>query len=126
MRHNTLAILPRTRVKQYCMSLIGNLEDFPDNSTHSIRRGHLALLIVRRSGRLFVYENCCPHTHKTLDPQGGSLAISGGLLIQCQRHGAEFIADTGECVAGPCRGKALHAIAFTLSGDAIYLDASSD
>jgi len=104
------------------MNLIGNLEDFPDNSTHSIRSGHLALLLVRRAGQLFVYENRCPHTQKTLDPQGGSLATSGGLLIQCQRHAAQFIADTGECVAGPCLGETLKALSFTVSGSAIYLD----
>ena len=108
------------------MRLIGNLEDFHDNSTHSIRRGQLALLIVRRAGQVFVYENRCPHTHKTLDPQGGSLATSGGLLIQCQRHGAQFIADTGECVAGPCLGEALRALGFAVCGSAIYLDNACD
>ena len=107
------------------MRLIGNLEDFHDNSTHSIRRGQLALLIVRRAGQVFVYENRCPHTHKTLDPQGGSLATSGGLLIQCQRHGAQFIADTGECVAGPCLGDTLKALSVTVSGSAVYLGTSS-
>lgn len=106
------------------MSLIGNLEDFPDNSTHSVRSGQLALLIVRRAGQVFVYENRCPHTHKTLDPQGGSLAASGGLLIECQRHAAQFIADTGECVAGPCLGEALNALRYTVHGSAIYLDVS--
>jgi nitrite reductase/ring-hydroxylating ferredoxin subunit len=125
MRHNVLSILPRTRKKQYRMSLIGNLDDFPDNSTHSIRSGQLALLLVRRGGQLFVYENRCPHTHKTLDPQGGSLATSGGLLIQCQRHAAQFIPDTGECVAGPCLGETLKALSFTVRGSAIYLGTSS-
>ncbi len=104
------------------MSRIGNIEDFPDNSTRSIHTGHLALLLVRRAGQLFIYENNCPHTRETLDPLGGSLAISNGLLIQCQRHAAEFIADTGECVAGPCQGEALNAIPFTLSAGDIYLD----
>lgn len=125
MRHNVQRILPRTGKMQYRMSLIGNLEDFPDNSTHSIRCGQLALLLVRRAGLLFVYENRCPHTHKTLDPQGGSLATSGGLLIQCQRHAAQFIADTGECVAGPCLGETLKALSFTVSGSVIYLGTSS-
>lgn len=104
------------------MSLIGNLEDFPENSAHGIQAGALSLLIVRRAGQVFIYENNCPHTRETLDPEGGSLAVSGGLLIQCQRHAAEFIADTGECVAGPCQGESLNPIPFTLSGGAIYLD----
>jgi len=104
------------------MSLIGNLRDFPDNSTRSIKMDHRELLVARRAGQLFIYENNCPHTRETLDPMGGSLATSGGLLIQCQRHAAEFITDTGECVSGPCQGEALNAISFTLSNDDIYLD----
>ncbi|MEZ5572295.1 MAG: Rieske 2Fe-2S domain-containing protein [Halioglobus sp.] len=104
------------------MSRIGHIEDFPDNSTSSFQAGHLALLVVRRAGHLFLYENRCPHTRETLDPQGGSLTTSEGLLIQCQRHAAEFIADTGECVSGPCQGDTLNAIPFTLSGGDIYLD----
>jgi nitrite reductase/ring-hydroxylating ferredoxin subunit len=104
------------------MSLIGNINDFPDNSAHSIHAGHQALVIVRRAGQLFIYQNMCPHTRETLDPEGGSLATEGGLLIQCQRHAAAFVAETGECVAGPCQGETLTAIPFTLSAGDIYLD----
>lgn len=104
------------------MSLIGHLGDFPDNSTRSIQSGDLAVLVVRRAGQLFLYENRCPHTRETLDPDGGSLATEDGLLIECQRHAAQFIAETGECVAGPCPGERLNAIPFTLSEGAIYLD----
>jgi nitrite reductase/ring-hydroxylating ferredoxin subunit len=104
------------------MSLIGHLGDFPDNSTCSIQSGELAVLVVRRAGRLFLYENRCPHTRETLDPAGGSLAAADGFLIECQRHAAQFIADTGECVAGPCLGENLQVIPFTLSDETIYLD----
>jgi nitrite reductase/ring-hydroxylating ferredoxin subunit len=104
------------------MSLIGNIDDFPDNSTKSIDTGQLSLLVVRRGAQLFIYENLCPHTRETLDPQGGSLTTGNGLLIQCQRHAAEFVADSGECVAGPCQGERLNAIPFTLSAGDIYLD----
>ncbi|MCB1705495.1 MAG: Rieske 2Fe-2S domain-containing protein [Halioglobus sp.] len=104
------------------MSLIGNLDDFPDNSAHGIHSGGRALLIVRSNTQLYVYENLCPHTRETLDPEGGSVASSDGLLIQCQRHAANFIAQTGECVGGPCLGESLNPVPFTLSGGDIYLD----
>ncbi len=104
------------------MSRIGNIEDFADNSTSSIRVDYLELLVVKRAGELFLFENKCPHTQDTLDPMGGSVASSDGLLILCQRHAAEFITDTGECVAGPCQGENLNAVAFTLSNGDIYLD----
>lgn len=104
------------------MSLIGNIEEFPSPSTSSREVNGLKLLVVRRAEQLFVYLNNCPHTRETLDPLGDSVASPDGLLIHCQRHGAEFIADSGECVAGPCLGESLTPIAFTLSRGDIYLD----
>lgn len=104
------------------MSLIGNIEDFPDNSANGIVVEHRALLVVRRAGEVYVYENLCPHTRETLDPLGGSVASDDGLLLRCQRHAAEFVSDTGECVAGPCQGERLEPVAFTLSEEDIYLD----
>jgi len=104
------------------MSRIGNIEDFAENSSSSIQVDYLALLVIKRAGQLFLYHNKCPHTQDTLDPMGGSVASDDGLLIHCQRHAAEFITDTGECVAGPCQGESLSAVAFTLSNGDIYLD----
>jgi nitrite reductase/ring-hydroxylating ferredoxin subunit len=104
------------------MSFIGNLSDFADNSTRSIDVDQRALLVARRAGQLFIYENSCPHTRETLDPEGGSVASADGLLLECQRHAAQFVTDTGECVAGPCLGEHLYPVAFTLSGSDIYLD----
>ena len=104
------------------MSLIGNLDDFPDNSTHGLLFEQLSMLVVRHAGQLFIYENNCPHTRETLNPMGGSLTTDNGMLFQCQRHAAQFLPATGECVAGPCQGENLTAIPFTLSGGDIYLD----
>lgn len=104
------------------MSLIGKFEDFPDNSTSSISVDQRALLLVKRAGDLFIYDNRCPHTGESLDPMGGSVASTDGLLIQCQRHAAQFVSDTGECVAGPCQGEQLEIVPFTLSRGDIYLD----
>jgi len=104
------------------MSRIGNIEDFEDNKTTSLQVDYLFLLLLRRGEELFIYENKCPHVLDTMDPQGGSLASPDGLLIHCQRHGAEFLSHTGECVAGPCQGESLNVIAFTLSNGDIYLD----
>jgi nitrite reductase/ring-hydroxylating ferredoxin subunit len=104
------------------MSLICNIADIPDNSTTSVITEGRPLLLVHRAGELFIYDNRCPHTGETLDPQGGSVATANGLLIQCQRHAAEFVSETGECVGGPCQGEQLNPVGFTLSGNDIYLD----
>lgn len=99
-----------------------SIEDYPDNSATGVTVDGRALLLVRRAGAVFLYENNCPHTRETLDPMGGSVSSEDGLLIRCQRHAAEFVSETGECVAGACQGEYLTPVAFTLAGSEVYLD----
>jgi nitrite reductase/ring-hydroxylating ferredoxin subunit len=94
----------------------------PRNSTRSVTVEGRALILVDRGGELYAYENNCPHANETLDPMGGSISSHDGLLLRCQRHAAEFLADTGECVSGPCLGESLTAVAVLAVGGDIYLD----
>jgi nitrite reductase/ring-hydroxylating ferredoxin subunit len=104
------------------MTRICHIDDVEDNSSSSIQVDYLELLVVKAHGQLFLYENICPHAADTLDPLGTSVVSGDGLLIHCQRHGAEFLVDSGQCVAGPCLGEQLRSIPFTLSGGEVYLD----
>ncbi|TXS96437.1 Rieske 2Fe-2S domain-containing protein [Parahaliea maris] len=104
------------------MSRIGHIDDFEDNASASIQVDFHQLLVVKKAGELFLYQNHCPHAGTELDPMGGSVATANGMILVCQHHGAEFLSHTGECVAGPCLGERLQAIPFTLSNGDIYLD----
>lgn len=104
------------------MTRIAHVDDFPDNSSCSVDSERGSLLLVKRGSELYVYDNRCPHTGDSLDPMGGSIANAGALLVTCQRHAAEFVAETGECVAGPCQGEQLTPVPFTLAAGNIYLD----
>jgi nitrite reductase/ring-hydroxylating ferredoxin subunit len=104
------------------MSLIGELTEFSTPGSYGVNVNGRPLLVVNARGEYFVFENRCPHTQETLDPMGGSVASEDGLLLQCQRHAAQFIATTGECVGGPCLGEQLAPVPFTLAPDALYLD----
>ena len=104
------------------MSCIGSLKDFPENGSYSVDTALGPVLLVRHGEELYLYLNSCPHTRETLDPMGGSVAGEDGLLLTCQRHAAQFVTRTGECVGGPCQGDHLQAVPFTLSQGAIYLD----
>jgi nitrite reductase/ring-hydroxylating ferredoxin subunit len=110
------------RDNRKAMSFIGNIEDFENNSATGLDVGPLRLLVLRRDQDIYIYHNSCPHTRESLDPTGGSVASPDGQLIHCQRHAAVFIADTGECVGGPCQGESLTALGFTLSNGDLYLD----
>ena len=68
------------------------------------------VLAVRRAGQVYVYQNRCPHRHVALEWQPDQFLDASASLIQCATHGALFLIETGECVAGPCEGTFLSAV----------------
>jgi len=104
------------------MQRIGKLSAIPNGTSCSLNAGQRQLLAVMRADTLYIYENQCPHSGETLDPMGGSVASGGGLILACQRHGAEFLSDTGQCVAGPCLGDALRGVSYRIENDDILID----
>lgn len=70
----------------------------------------LELLGVRREGRVYLYRNRCPHRGVPLNWQPDTFLDSSASLITCARHGALFLIESGECVAGPCEGESLQAV----------------
>src|SRR5471032_1046837 len=68
------------------------------------------LLAVRREGRVYVYQNRCPHRGIPLEWQPDQFLDPSASLIQCATHGALFLVESGECVAGPCAGQSLTAL----------------
>jgi len=80
------------------------------------------LFAVRKDGRLHAYRNRCPHRGIPLEwPPEQFLDVSAS-LIQCATHGALFLIDSGECVAGPCAGQSLEAIAIHEDDQAIWVE----
>jgi nitrite reductase/ring-hydroxylating ferredoxin subunit len=68
------------------------------------------LLAVRRDAQVYVYVNRCPHRGVPLEWQPDQFLDHSQSLIQCATHGALFLIESGECVAGPCSGQALKAL----------------
>ncbi|WP_217475117.1 Rieske (2Fe-2S) protein [Stutzerimonas stutzeri] len=79
------------------------------------------LLAIRKEGALYVYENRCPHRGIPLEWQADQFLDSSGSLIQCATHGALFLIDSGECVAGPCAGQALRALPVVERDGSVWL-----
>jgi nitrite reductase/ring-hydroxylating ferredoxin subunit len=65
------------------------------------------LLVVRKDGQLHAYRNRCPHRGIPLEWLPAQFLDTSASLIQCATHGALFLIDSGECVAGPCAGQSL-------------------
>jgi nitrite reductase/ring-hydroxylating ferredoxin subunit len=81
----------------------------------------LKLLAIRREGHVFVYYNRCPHRGVPLEWQPDQFLDASASLIQCATHGALFLIENGECVAGPCAGQSLSAIACREDPDGIWV-----
>jgi nitrite reductase/ring-hydroxylating ferredoxin subunit len=60
--------------------------------------------VVRFDGRARAWLNRCQHTAVELDWLPGRFFDDSGLYLICAMHGALYEPDSGECVAGPCRG----------------------
>ncbi len=81
----------------------------------------MPLLGVRRHGQVFIYRNRCPHRGITLNWAPDSFLDDSANLIQCAHHGAQFLIESGECVAGPCAGEWLEALDCLEDSQGIWL-----
>jgi nitrite reductase/ring-hydroxylating ferredoxin subunit len=84
--------------------------ELPEGQSRGFSVAGLALLAVRRNGQAYLYRNRCPHRGIGLEWQPDRFLDSSGSLIQCATHGALFLIESGECVAGPCAGQSLQAL----------------
>ena len=81
----------------------------------------LNLLAVRRDGQVYAYINRCPHRGIALEWRPDDFLDDSGSLIRCATHGALFLIESGECVAGPCEGQALQRLACREDANGIWI-----
>jgi len=70
-----------------------------------------SLILHRRGDVVRAWLNVCPHAGRRLDWAPGQFLLSKEGLLVCAAHGASFELETGECMAGPCRGQSLKNVA---------------
>lgn len=70
-----------------------------------------SLILYRHGGQVRAWLNVCPHAGRRLDWAPGKFLLSKEGLLVCAAHGASFELVRGDCVAGPCRGDSLRAVA---------------
>ena len=84
--------------------------------------GGIESLILHRDGAAVrAWLNICPHAGRRLDWAPGEFLRSKDGLLVCAVHGASFELDEGLCVAGPCRGEHLRAVAIEVRDGAVFL-----
>ncbi len=103
------------------MTTIIPTADIDDESSKGFSVGDDSYFLVKRDGQLYAYRNRCPHLGIELNWQEDQFLDMDGALIQCSTHGALFLIEDGECVAGPCLGQQLEAIPFDIVEGGIAL-----
>ena len=82
----------------------------------------LDVVVLRRGDRLIAYRNECPHAGSPLDLMPDQFLSADGRYLQCHTHGALFRIEDGMCVAGPCIGRALTAIAVRTENEDLVIE----
>ncbi len=80
-----------------------------------------SIFVVARQGQYYAYRNSCPHLGVELNWLEDQFLDRDEALIQCATHGALFIIESGECIAGPCLGASLEALEVSVRDEALYL-----
>lgn len=80
-----------------------------------------SLLLYRDGDQVRAWLNICPHAGRRLDWAPGQFLKSKDGLLVCAAHGASFELGGGACVAGPCRGASLRAVAIVLRDGHVFL-----
>lgn len=63
--------------------------------------------VIRYNGKVHGYINRCAHVPVPLDWQEGEFFDLTRHHLICATHGAQYEPETGYCVLGPCKGRAL-------------------
>lgn len=100
------------------------LDEIPDGGATAVDAtltdGDESLILLRRGDQVHGYLNVCPHAGRRLDYAPGKFLLKNDTLI-CAVHGATFNRADGLCIAGPCRGEHLRAVAVQVEAGEVRL-----
>jgi len=106
------------------LSPLCRLQDIDDGGATAVDApladGLQSLIVLRDGDQVRGYLNVCPHAGRRLDYAPGRFLLKDDTLI-CAVHGASFQRQAGACVAGPCRGDHLRAVALRVEDGQVWL-----
>ena len=101
-----------------------SLEDGGFAEGEALGEGDAESLILLRDGQAVrAWLNVCPHAGRRLDWAPGKFLKSKEGHLVCAAHGASFELTNGNCIAGPCRGDSLRAVAVEVRDGQVVLSA---
>ncbi len=80
-----------------------------------------SMVLYRDGESVRGFLNICPHAGRRLDWAPGQFLKSREGHLVCAAHGASFALDSGECVAGPCKGDRLRAVPLQVRDGQVFM-----
>jgi nitrite reductase/ring-hydroxylating ferredoxin subunit len=106
-------------------AVLCRLDQLQDPGSRGVKLQHgdrlLDVMVVRKGRNVYAYVNSCPHTGSPLDWVEHEFLSLDKQYIQCAMHAALFRLADGLCVAGPCAGSSLTAIAVTVESGLVVV-----
>ena len=99
------------------------LSELKENQSKGFVIDDKPIFSVKKTGKIFVYKNRCPHLGIQLEMVPDQFLDNTHSLIQCAMHGALFRIEDGLCISGPCFDQHLDHVPFEIKGDGLYLKA---
>lgn len=99
-----------------------HIDELEEDTSRGLEVDNQYLFAVKKDGQVYLYWNRCPHLGTPLEWEEDKFLDADNALIQCSTHGALFKIDDGECLVGPCQGKHLQSIPFSVEEDQIAID----
>ena len=117
----------RSSLNDMALITLDSIEDGGFAEVEALLDGDAESLIIHRDGQdARAWLNVCPHAGRRLDWAPGKFLKSKEGHLVCAAHGASFELLRGDCVAGPCRGDSLRAVAVEVrDGQVVLADPSS-
>lgn len=106
--------------------ILCRLDEIPDGTgrgfTVETNLGMRDIMVIRQGGRVFGYENACPHVGTPLDWLPDQFLSEDGSHIVCATHGAKFRIADGMCFSGPCHGVPLNPAVIVVRDGEVVLE----
>lgn len=94
--------------------VVGSLAELEDPGCREFRIGEgdwpFKGFVVRQGDAVYAYQNHCVHVGHPLNWTPHSFLTEDKRQIICASHGAVYDIDSGTCVGGPGRGRALRRV----------------
>lgn len=98
-----------------------DLSALEENVGRSFRSPAGEVILVRRDGQVYAWQNLCPHLGINLEFHPDEFMDCEQHYLICSNHGALFQVEDGLCVSGPCQGEHLQPVAIRLVDQQILL-----